>query len=112
MRRLPLGGMQTCRALRALMLLLSCAWLRSVTAASRLKAPALPIQSEKELLPAKGLSGETETFIKYNLTFKCIDIFADMHLLINITIFFGLKLTCAHVLSVLCARLSGARLKL
>ncbi|XP_056468185.1 chordin [Gadus chalcogrammus] len=54
---LPLGGMQTGRALRALMLLLSCAWLRSVTAASRLKAPALPIQSEKELLPAKGLSG-------------------------------------------------------
>ncbi|CAL8236816.1 unnamed protein product [Arctogadus glacialis] len=40
-----------------MLLLLSCAWLRSVTAASRLKAPALPIQSEKELLPAKGLSG-------------------------------------------------------
>ena len=57
---LPLGGMQTRRALRALMLLLGCACLRSAAAASRLKAPALPIQSEKELLPAKGLSGEAE----------------------------------------------------
>ena len=78
--------MQTCRALRALVFFLSCAWLRSAAAASRLKAPALPIQSEKELLPAKGLSGETETFIKYNLTVKCFDILADMLLLINITI--------------------------
>ncbi|CAL8350433.1 unnamed protein product [Lota lota] len=48
--------MQACRALRALLLLLTCAWLHSA-AASRLKSPALPIQSEKELMPSKGLSG-------------------------------------------------------
>uniref|UniRef100_A0A3B4A709 Chordin n=1 Tax=Periophthalmus magnuspinnatus TaxID=409849 RepID=A0A3B4A709_9GOBI len=35
---------------------LSCAWLHT-SAASRLKSPALPIQSEREPLPSKGLSG-------------------------------------------------------
>lgn len=35
---------------------LSCAWLHT-EAASRLKSPALPIQSEREPLPSKGLSG-------------------------------------------------------
>ncbi|CAL1571210.1 unnamed protein product [Knipowitschia caucasica] len=35
---------------------LSCAWGHS-EAASRLKSPALPIQSEREPLPSKGLSG-------------------------------------------------------
>ncbi|CAL8359796.1 unnamed protein product [Merluccius merluccius] len=53
---LPLGGMRTGRALRALLLLLSCAWLQPA-AASRLKSPALPIQSEREPVPSKGLSG-------------------------------------------------------
>uniref|UniRef100_A0A665V0E3 Chordin n=1 Tax=Echeneis naucrates TaxID=173247 RepID=A0A665V0E3_ECHNA len=44
------------RALRSLLCVLSCAWLRA-GAASRLKSPALPIQSEREPLPFKGLSG-------------------------------------------------------
>ncbi|KAJ4935933.1 hypothetical protein JOQ06_017459 [Pogonophryne albipinna] len=43
------------RALRFLLCVLSCAWLR--TGASRLKSPALPIQSEREPLPSKGLAG-------------------------------------------------------
>ncbi|XP_034080281.1 chordin, partial [Gymnodraco acuticeps] len=42
-------------ALRSLLCVLSCAWLR--TGASRLKSPALPIQSEREPLPSKGLAG-------------------------------------------------------
>lgn len=46
------------RALRSWLCVLSCAWLRA-GAASRLKSPALPIQSEREPLPFKGLSGET-----------------------------------------------------
>lgn len=45
------------RALRAALCVLSCAWLHA-GAASRLKSPALPIQSEREPLPSKGLSGE------------------------------------------------------
>uniref|UniRef100_A0A3Q3FU86 Chordin n=1 Tax=Labrus bergylta TaxID=56723 RepID=A0A3Q3FU86_9LABR len=44
------------RALRSLLCVLSCAWLHS-GAASRLKSPALPIQSEREPLPSKGLAG-------------------------------------------------------
>ncbi|XP_035479514.1 chordin isoform X1 [Scophthalmus maximus] len=44
------------RALRSWLCVLSCAWLRA-GAASRLKSPALPIQSEREPLPFKGLSG-------------------------------------------------------
>ncbi|TKS81442.1 Chordin Protein chordino [Collichthys lucidus] len=43
------------RALRSLLCVLSCAWLHT-GAASRLKSPALPIQSEREPLPSKGLS--------------------------------------------------------
>nr|XP_015807610.2 chordin isoform X1 [Nothobranchius furzeri] len=44
-------------ALRSLLCALSCAcWLRS-GAASRLKSPALPIQSERDPLPSKGSSG-------------------------------------------------------
>lgn len=45
------------RALRAALCALSCAWLHA-GAASRLKSPALPIQSEREPLPSKGLSGK------------------------------------------------------
>lgn len=45
------------RALRAALCVLGCAWLHA-GAASRLKSPALPIQSEREPLPSKGLSGE------------------------------------------------------
>lgn len=45
------------RALRAALCVLSCAWLHA-GAASRLKSPALPIQSEREPVPSKGLSGE------------------------------------------------------
>lgn len=45
------------RALRSLLCVLSCAWLHT-GAASRLKSPALPIQSEREPLPSKGLSGK------------------------------------------------------
>ncbi|XP_003968786.2 chordin [Takifugu rubripes] len=44
------------RALRAALCVLGCAWLHA-GAASRLKSPALPIQSEREPLPSKGLSG-------------------------------------------------------
>uniref|UniRef100_A0A672Z9N8 Chordin n=1 Tax=Sphaeramia orbicularis TaxID=375764 RepID=A0A672Z9N8_9TELE len=44
------------RALRSLLCVLGCAWLRT-GAASRLKSPALPIQSERDPLPSKGLSG-------------------------------------------------------
>uniref|UniRef100_A0A7N8YP76 Chordin n=1 Tax=Mastacembelus armatus TaxID=205130 RepID=A0A7N8YP76_9TELE len=44
------------RALRSLLCVLGCAWLHT-GAASRLKSPALPIQSEREPLPSKGLSG-------------------------------------------------------
>uniref|UniRef100_A0A671Y9U3 Chordin n=1 Tax=Sparus aurata TaxID=8175 RepID=A0A671Y9U3_SPAAU len=44
------------RALRSLLCVVSCAWLHA-GAASRLKSPALPIQSEREPLPSKGLSG-------------------------------------------------------
>uniref|UniRef100_A0A7N6AH79 Chordin n=1 Tax=Anabas testudineus TaxID=64144 RepID=A0A7N6AH79_ANATE len=43
-------------ALRSLLCVLSCAWLQT-GAASRLKSPALPIQSEREPVPSKGLSG-------------------------------------------------------
>ncbi|CAG06381.1 unnamed protein product, partial [Tetraodon nigroviridis] len=43
-------------ALRAALCVLSCAWLHA-GAAPRLKSPALPIQSEREPLPSKGLSG-------------------------------------------------------
>ncbi|XP_041851817.1 chordin [Melanotaenia boesemani] len=45
------------RALRFLLCVLSCAWWLRSGAASQLKAPALPIQSEREPLPSKGLSG-------------------------------------------------------
>uniref|UniRef100_A0A8C9X7T1 Chordin n=1 Tax=Sander lucioperca TaxID=283035 RepID=A0A8C9X7T1_SANLU len=44
------------RALRSLLCVLSCAWLHT-GAPSRLKSPALPIQSEREPLPSKGSSG-------------------------------------------------------
>ncbi|XP_034722598.1 chordin [Etheostoma cragini] len=44
------------RALRSLLCVLSCAWLHT-GAPSRLKSPALPIQSEREPLPSKGLTG-------------------------------------------------------
>ncbi|XP_071327938.1 chordin isoform X1 [Trachinotus anak] len=44
------------RALRSLLCVLGCAWLHT-GAASRLKSPSLPIQSEREPLPAKGLAG-------------------------------------------------------
>lgn len=53
----PRCGMLDRRALRAALCVLSCAWLHA-GAASRLKSPALPIQSEREPLPSKGLSGE------------------------------------------------------
>lgn len=52
------------RALRAVLCVLSCAWLHA-DAASRLKSPALPIQSEREPLPSKGLSGKQR---KYTIT--------------------------------------------
>ncbi|XP_008283008.1 chordin isoform X2 [Stegastes partitus] len=45
------------RALRCLLCALSCAWWPHAGAASRLKAPALPIQSEREPVPSKGLAG-------------------------------------------------------
>uniref|UniRef100_A0A8C2ZL22 Chordin n=1 Tax=Cyclopterus lumpus TaxID=8103 RepID=A0A8C2ZL22_CYCLU len=46
------------RALRCLLCALSCAWLHQTgAAASRLKSSSLPIQSEREALPSKGLSG-------------------------------------------------------
>lgn len=51
-------GMLALYALRSLLCVLSCAWLHTA-AASRLKSPALPIQSEREPLPSKGLSGES-----------------------------------------------------
>ncbi|MEQ2306173.1 hypothetical protein AMECASPLE_005435 [Ameca splendens] len=44
------------RALRSWLCALSCWWLHTGTA-SRLKTPALPIQSEREPLPSKGLAG-------------------------------------------------------
>lgn len=50
-------GMLVLRALRSLLCVVSCAWLHA-GAASRLKSPALPIQSEREPLPSKGLSGK------------------------------------------------------
>ncbi|KAM9453017.1 chordin-like [Salvelinus alpinus] len=53
---LPLAGMQTRRALSSLLCVMSCAWLHSGLA-SRLKSPVLPIHSEREPLPSKGMSG-------------------------------------------------------
>ncbi|MEQ2190910.1 hypothetical protein XENOCAPTIV_014447, partial [Xenoophorus captivus] len=44
------------RALRSWLCALSCWWLHTGTAL-RLKTPALPIQSEREPLPSKGLAG-------------------------------------------------------
>ncbi|XP_038129060.1 chordin isoform X2 [Cyprinodon tularosa] len=49
--------MQAPRALRCLLCALSCAWWLRTGTASRLKTPALPIQSEREPLPSKGLAG-------------------------------------------------------
>lgn len=57
------------RALLSLLCVLSCAWLRT-GAASRLKSPALPIQSEREPQPSKGLSGKKAT--RYWNGFKLI----------------------------------------
>ena len=56
---------------RALPLLctLSCAWWLHGGAASRLKSPALPIQSEKEPLPSKGLSGKRFTHMSAQVRF-------------------------------------------
>ena len=54
--------MLPCRALRSVLCVLSCAWLHA-GAASRLKAPALPIQSEREPLPSKG-SGKDTVILK------------------------------------------------
>ncbi|XP_032401705.1 chordin [Xiphophorus hellerii] len=45
------------RALRCLLCALSCAWWLPTGTASRLKTPALPIQSEREPVPSKGLAG-------------------------------------------------------
>uniref|UniRef100_A0AAQ5XT39 Chordin n=1 Tax=Amphiprion ocellaris TaxID=80972 RepID=A0AAQ5XT39_AMPOC len=45
------------RALRCLLCVLSCAWWPHTGAASRLKSAALPIQSEREPQPSKGLTG-------------------------------------------------------
>ncbi|XP_037332499.2 chordin [Pungitius pungitius] len=45
------------RALPSLLCALSCAWLESSGAASRLKSSSLPIHSEREPLPSKGLAG-------------------------------------------------------
>uniref|UniRef100_A0A147AAR9 Chordin n=1 Tax=Fundulus heteroclitus TaxID=8078 RepID=A0A147AAR9_FUNHE len=45
------------RALRFLLCALSCAWWLHSGTASRLKTPALPIQSEREPLPSKVLAG-------------------------------------------------------
>ncbi|KAM9442129.1 chordin-like [Salvelinus alpinus] len=53
---LPLSSMQTRGALTSLMCVMSCAWLHSGLA-SRLKSPILPIQSEREPLTSKGMSG-------------------------------------------------------
>lgn len=53
---LPHAGMPTRGAVSFLLCVISCAWLHSGVA-SRLKSPSLPIQSEKEPLPSKGLSG-------------------------------------------------------
>ncbi|KAJ7990619.1 hypothetical protein DPEC_G00302270 [Dallia pectoralis] len=53
---LPLNGMPTRCALRVLFCVVMCACLRSGRA-SRLKSPALPIQSEREPIPSKGVSG-------------------------------------------------------
>lgn len=53
------SGMLLPRALPAALCVLSCAWLH-VGAASRLKSPALPIQSEQEPVPSKGLSGKSQ----------------------------------------------------
>ncbi|XP_055751286.1 chordin-like isoform X1 [Salvelinus fontinalis] len=53
---LPLAGMQTRGALSSLLCVMSCAWLHSGLA-SRLKSPVLPIHSEREPLPSKGMSG-------------------------------------------------------
>lgn len=47
------------RALPSLLCALICAWPESGAAASRLKSSSLPIQSEREPLPSKGLAGET-----------------------------------------------------
>uniref|UniRef100_W5MQW8 Chordin n=1 Tax=Lepisosteus oculatus TaxID=7918 RepID=W5MQW8_LEPOC len=49
------AGMRTCWSV-VVLCLLSCAWLESARA-SRLKSPALPIQSEREPLPSKGIAG-------------------------------------------------------
>uniref|UniRef100_A0A673YAW5 Chordin n=1 Tax=Salmo trutta TaxID=8032 RepID=A0A673YAW5_SALTR len=48
--------MQTLGALSSVMCVMSCAWLHSGLA-SRLKSPILPIQSEREPLTSKGMSG-------------------------------------------------------
>lgn len=53
------------RVLRCLLCALSCAWWLPTGTASRLKTPALPIQSEREPVPSKGLAGE------------CISVVAD-----------------------------------
>ncbi|XP_070987063.1 chordin-like [Oncorhynchus clarkii lewisi] len=53
---LPLSSMQTRGALSSLMCVMSCALLHSGLA-SRLKSPILPIQSEREPLTSKGMSG-------------------------------------------------------
>uniref|UniRef100_A0A4W4DT37 VWFC domain-containing protein n=1 Tax=Electrophorus electricus TaxID=8005 RepID=A0A4W4DT37_ELEEL len=48
--------METIRLLGTVLCVLSGAWLPSGQA-SRMKSPALPIQSEREPLPSKGVSG-------------------------------------------------------
>ncbi|TNN25795.1 hypothetical protein EYF80_064072 [Liparis tanakae] len=61
-KELCLGMLPAARALLARCLLLcalSCAWPHRTRAASRLKASSsLPIQSERDALPSKGLSGK------------------------------------------------------
>ena len=54
------------RALRSLLCVVSCAWLHA-GAASRLKSPALPIQSEREPLPSKGLSGKESRALMFHI---------------------------------------------
>ncbi|XP_036393329.1 chordin [Megalops cyprinoides] len=53
---LRITGMESFREMVAVLGVMSCAWLH-FGLASRMKSPALPIQSEREPLPSKGLSG-------------------------------------------------------
>ncbi|KAJ8367846.1 hypothetical protein SKAU_G00078740 [Synaphobranchus kaupii] len=53
---LRFAGMESLREIIAVFGVMSCAWLH-FGLASRMKSPSLPIQSEREPLPSKGLSG-------------------------------------------------------